>query len=118
MRCWTETTCTHSPESARQMRPGHTRPRVPPRGTVVHQHAVGNATTLKGFFQLVLHRFAARAAVGRQGNQVAAVIVQHRQRPDRLRPSLRPFEIHLPQLIGLVALEALHGRGVSFLLPH
>src|SRR6202030_2982331 len=37
-----------------------------PGSTVIHQHPVGNSTTLKRFFQLLTHRFATRSAVSGQ----------------------------------------------------
>src|SRR5271157_39328 len=51
-----------------------------------------------------------------------AVIHQHRFRNTaalegfhRLRPSLRPFEVHLPEFVGLTALEALRSRGAALI---
>src|SRR5690242_19843546 len=46
---------------------------------------------------------------------VTTVIVQHRQRTHRLWPSLRPFEVHLPELVGLTALEALRCRRAALI---
>ena len=46
------------------------------------------------------------------------MIVEHRQRIDRLRPSFSSLEIHLPQLIGLLALKALLGSRVLVYLFH
>jgi len=57
-------------------------------------------------------------AIRRQGNQVTAVIVQHGQRSNRLRPSLGTFEVHLPKFVGLPALKALPGPISPVLVAH
>src|SRR5260370_1680222 len=76
----------------------------------VHEVPVGNSTMLKGFFKLLTPRFAAGSAVGGQRDQVAAVIVEHGQGADRLRPPPWSLEVHLPQLIRLFSFKALqHG---------
>ena len=83
---------------------------TPPWRAVIHQHCFGNATALKGFFQLLAHRCAVRAAVVRQSDQVAAMIVEHRQRSHWVRPSFRALEVHLPKLVGALTLEPLRCR--------
>ncbi len=106
----------HQPQ--RQMGLSRGRLLTPPRYTVIHQHPFRNSAALKGFLQLLPHRRAVRAAVVRQSNQIATVIVEYRQRPHRVRPSLGAFEVHLPKFVGLCALKTLRGRGSPFLLPH
>src|SRR5271157_3432138 len=103
---------SHQPQ--RQLRPPKLRVGAPPRRAVIHQHRFRNTAALEGFLQLLLHRLAMCAAQCSQRDQVATVIVQHRQRTHRLRPSLRPFEVHLPEFVGLTALEALRSRGDLF----
>src|ERR1700686_1017756 len=88
-----------------------------PGSSVVHQHPVWNSTTLKRFFELLPHRFAASSAIVGQRDQVAAVIVEHGQGADRLGPPLRPFEVHLPQLIRLFSFKALLRAWVWIGLP-
>src|SRR5713101_623700 len=80
--------------------------------------SLGNPATLEGLFQLLPHRLALRAAVGRQGNQVAAVIIEHRQRPHRLWPPFWSLEVHLPQFVGLAAFKALPSWRAPILLAH
>src|SRR5258708_11238805 len=81
-----------------------------PGSSVVPQHPVGNSISLKRFFKLLTHRSAAGSAVGGQRDQVAAVIVEHGQGADRLRPPPWSLEVHLPQLIRLFSFKALqHG---------
>ena len=97
---------THKPQ--RQMRMPRRRLVPPPRCAVIHQHSFRNSTTLKRFFQLFPHRFPVRAAVGGQRDEIATVIVENRQRSNRLRPSFRSLEIHLPQFVGLLSFKTLH----------
>jgi len=53
------------------------------------------------------HRFPVSTAVGSQGDEIAAVIIELRQRHDRLGPSAWSFDIDLPQLIRPSAFKAL-----------
>ncbi len=106
----------HQPQ--RQMSLSGRRLLTPPRRAVIHQHPLRNPAALKGFFQLLAHRGAVRAAVVRQSDQIAAMIVQHRQRSHRVRPSLGTFEVHLPQFVGLSPLKTLRRRAAPFLLAH
>jgi len=59
-----------------------------------------------------------RAAVVRQCNQIATMIVEHRQRSHWVRPSFGTLEVHLPQFVGQSALKALRCRCAPFLLTH
>jgi len=106
----------HQPQ--RQL--GSTRRRLlaPPRRAVIHQHGFWDAAAIKRCFQLLPHGLPVGVTVGRQKDHVAAMIVEHRQRTDRLRPSFSSLEIHLPQLIGLLALKALLGSRVLVYLFH
>ena len=56
--------------------------------------------------------------VGGQRDQVAAMVVEHRQRPYRLRPAAGPLEVHLPEFVGSTTLEALRGRAVAVPVWH
>jgi len=85
---------------------------------MIHQHGFGNSTSLERFLQLLADGFAMRAAIGGQRNQIAAMVVQHGERPHRLRPSLGSLKVHLPQFVRLTTLEALHGWRAPFLLTH
>ena len=71
---------------------------VPPRRAMIHQHRFRHSTFLKGGLQLLAHRFRLRRPGPAQRNQIATVIVQHRQWTHRRFPSpaLAAFEIHLP----------------------
>lgn len=53
-----------------------------------------------------------------QHQQVAAVIIQYRQRAGGCVPASRTFEIHLPQLIGRAALKSAGGLGMSVGVAH
>src|SRR5207245_1877546 len=85
-------------------------PGTPPWSAVVHQHGLGQAAAVEGFEELLLDRRGERAAVGGRRDQVAAMVVEHRQRADRPRPAAGPFEVYLPEFFGRAALEALRGR--------
>jgi len=106
----------HQPQ--RQMGLSGGRLLTPPRRAVIHQHPFREPAALKGFFQLLAHRCAVRAAVVCQSNQVTAMIVEHRQRPHWVGPSLGPLEVHLPQFVGLSALKALRGWAAPFFCAH
>ena len=93
-------------------------PGTPPWRAVVHQHGLGQAATREGFQQLLLDRSGERAAVGGQRDQVAAMVVEHRERADRLRPAAGPLEVHLPEFVGGAALETLRGRTVAVPVSH
>ncbi len=69
--------------------------------------ASGTPQCRKAVCQLLAHQLRPRAARHLQHDQVAAVVVEHRQRPDRRVPALGTLEVHLPQLVGLRPLEAL-----------
>src|ERR1700692_3504949 len=105
----------HEPECQMGSRGG---PGAPPWGAVVHEHGLGQAAALEGFEELLLDRTGERAAVGGQRDQVAAMVVEHRQRPHRLRPAAGPLEVHLPEFVGSTALEALRGRAAAVLVAH
>ena len=95
----------HHPQ--RQVRaPGERLP-VPPRRAMVHQHRLGHAAALECLLQLLPNEVAVQLAGRCQRHQIAAVVVDHRQRSDGVRPVLRPLEVHLPQLVGPLTLEAL-----------
>ncbi len=106
----------HQPQ--RQL--GHSARTVhaPPWRAVVHQHRLRHAVLAKGRHQRLLHLLGVRARHRVQHNHVAAVIVDHRQRPDFLMPQLRTFEVHLPQFIRRAALEPLHRRLMPVFAMH
>src|SRR5205823_2405271 len=78
---------------------------TPPWSAVVHQHGLGQAAAVEGFEELLLDRTGERAAVGGQRDQVAAMVVEHREGSDRLRPAAGPLEVYLPEFVGRTALE-------------
>jgi hypothetical protein len=63
-------------------------------------HSLGHIICEEGALQSLLHGFGARASGFLQRDYVAAMIVNHRQWPDRLLASLRTLEVHLPELAG------------------
>ena len=91
---------------------------VPPRDAVIHQHGLGQAALGKGPLQMRSHQRPFGPSRGLKRHQIAAVIVDHRQRGHLAGPVLRPFEVHLPKLVRLLALEALDGRPVAILFAH
>src|SRR3984957_6641371 len=105
----------HQPHG--ELRPAAGGGAVPPRNTVVHQHRLGQAAVRKGLHQLLAHGLGAGGAGLEQGDGVAAVIVDHRQGTDRLIPALGTLEVHLPELVGLLALESPGRRSVAILDP-
>ena len=61
------------------------------------------------------HLFGMRTLHRSQHDQIAAMIVDHRQRPHLPIPQLRTFKVHLPQLVGRTPFEALQGGGMAVL---
>src|SRR5260370_822481 len=106
----------HEPE--RQVGSSRGGPGAPPWGAVVHEHGLRQAAAVEGFEELLLDRTGKGAAVGGQRDQVAAMVVEHRQRPHRLWPAAGPLEVHLPEFVGSTALEALRGRAAAVLVAH
>lgn len=77
---------------------------MPPRRAIVHEHARGQA----GGGQLGLYRGALVVGTGPQGQIEPGVIIEHRQRMAALVIQGKvPFEVHLPQAIGVRMLETL-----------
>jgi hypothetical protein len=91
---------------------------VPPRDAVIHQHRLGQAALRKGLLQMLAHQRSFGPRRGRKRDQIAAVIVDHRQGRTGRGPVLRPLEVHLPKLVRLLALEAPHGGPVPVSLAH
>src|ERR1035438_6334449 len=85
---------------------------------MVHEHGLGQAAAIEGFDQLLPHRTGVGAAVGGQHDQVTAVVIQHRERTDRLRPAAGSLEVHLPEFVGSAALEPFRSWTVPVLLPY
>jgi hypothetical protein len=85
---------------------------------VIHEHGVGHAAAQKGSLQPLPHGLGARRPGALERDRVAAGVVEHRQRADRLVPSLGALEVHLPELVGLLALESAHRSLVAILHPH
>ena len=46
------------------------------------------------------------------------MVIQHRERTDRLRPAAGSLEVHLPEFVGSVALEPFRSWTVPVLLPY
>ena len=91
---------------------------APPWRAVVHQHGLGQAAASKGLDELLLDGGGVSGAVGGERNQVAAVVVEHGERPDGLGPAAGSLEVHLPEFVGMAALEAAGGLRVLILFPH
>src|SRR5271170_815620 len=107
----------HQPQRqsrSRRLRSGPT----PPRHAVIHQHGLRNTALDKRLLQPRAHRSSLRAAQCLQRDQVTAVVIQYRERSDRLVPRLRSLEIHLPQLVGRGSLEASLCRTMPVMLVH
>ena len=85
---------------------------------MVHQHRLGDATALEGLLQLLTDKVAVQLAGGGQRYQVAAMVVEYRQRPDGVGPVLGSLEVHLPQFVGPLALEALDRLRMPVSLAH
>src|ERR1019366_9376044 len=85
---------------------------------MIHQHRFGHAIVEEGMLQPFLHGFGARASGFLQRDDKAAVIVDHRQWSHRLLAALRTFEVHLPELVGSVAFEALPGDQATIVRTH
>src|ERR1700688_1404421 len=80
---------------------------------MIHQHGLRNSTLFEGGLQSGPYAAHLRAPQMLQRDYITAVIVQDRQRTHWAGKSLRPFEIHLPQFIGLAALETFGSRKVT-----
>ncbi len=98
--------------------PAAGRLRVPPWHTVVHQHRFGHAVGREDSFQLFAHRLSAGRTGLLQRHQIAAVVVEHRQRPDRRLALLGPLEVHLPAFVRALPLETLRCRASTVVRQH
>ena len=106
----------HQPD--RQLSDTARRLRVPPGRAMVHQHLFRHPTAPKRVFQLLAHQFGSRAASGRQHREVAAMVVEHRQRTDVAVPPDRTLIIHLPELVGTLSGKAAYGCSMTVLPAH
>src|SRR5262245_59348053 len=109
---------SQSQQPNRQRRVGMVRITAPPRRTIVHQHRLGQPIATKGCGQLLLHGLSLLVPTGLQAQGKAGMIIHHPQgmTPLPVAQSKMPFEIHLPQLIGCLSLEALKGSVFARLL--
>jgi hypothetical protein len=110
-------TLLHQPHA--QPRPARSL-HVPPRYAVVHQHPIRHPDGLEDLLQRLPHRLARRLLLRPQPQQIAAVIVEDRQRQQapRLEHLGHAFEVHLPQLVRLLPLEPLCRRPHAVLRAH
>src|SRR6516164_9444201 len=86
---------------------------VAPRRAVVHQHRGRQPIATKYTGERILHGHAALVGAGLEQHGEARMIIEHRQRMAACASDEREvsLEVHLPQLIGYAALEALPGSG-------
>jgi hypothetical protein len=82
---------------------------------MVHQHRIGQAMRAKDILQPLADGFAAGGSRLFQGEEIAAVVIEQRQRADGGTAALLPLEIHLPELVWCLPLEA--SRGLLPALP-
>src|ERR1700749_4295206 len=91
---------------------------TPPRDTVVHQHRFRQAVVDKCLLQMLPYGISVGRHHRLQGNGIAAVVVDARQRTNRTRPVPRSVEIHLPELVGPFPLTAPCRLLVAILVTH
>jgi hypothetical protein len=72
---------------------------------MIHQHRLRHAVASEDALQTFPHRLRARGAGLLERHQITAVIVQHRQRTDGRIATLLALEVHLPEFVGMLALE-------------
>jgi hypothetical protein len=78
-----------------------------PAGTVVHEDAARQTVLAEAVGQLGSHGFGLLVAAGSHSNAIARVIVEDGQRMTAAISNREvALEIHLPQIIGSVMLEA------------
>ena len=85
---------------------------------MVHQHRVGYAVAAEDTLQPLPHHLAAGRAGLLQRHQIAAVVVEHRERADGGIGSLLALEVHLPELVGRLTLEPSHGLPSTLPVQH
>ena len=82
-----------------------------PLCAAVHQHRLRQTRLLERLLQTGLDRLAAQHPQRVQPDRIAAVVIEDRQRlTNPVEAFERPLAVHLPQVVGPWALEALQGR--------
>src|SRR5712691_1852540 len=89
----------------RELGPAVGSTRSPPWHAMIHQHRLGQAVAAKDALQTLAHGFHPRRSRLFQSDQIPAMIIQHGQGTDGRAGSLLPLEVHLPELVGGLALE-------------
>jgi len=78
-----------------------------PRGTVVTKNALGHSKTAEDRRQVTLNGLATFVGAGNESDAVPGVIIEHCQGVTAAGGGREmPLEIHLPELVGPIALEA------------